>query len=121
MCFLTEYARNDLAENSNLGFAGVGFIVFGIIWDTLTRGAWVNDDSRSFSRTSRAFLYLGYVILTATLVNWALTTHDLTTLNALTGKAAMAGYERFGLPMLYVIYVLTLSRVIKPEDTFSDT
>jgi len=95
------------------GFAGVGFIVFGIVWDTLTRGSWANTGSRSFSRTSRIFLYLGYIILTATLVNWALTTHDLVTLNAMGGKAAMAGFERFGKPMLYVIYVLTLSEVFK--------
>jgi hypothetical protein len=103
------------------GFAGVGFIVFGIVWDTLTRGAWVNSSSQSFSRTSRAFLYFGYIILTATLVNWTVSTHDLQTLNALTGKAAMAGFERFGKPMLYVIYVLTLSQLFKPGERALDT
>ena len=37
------------------GFAGIGFLVFGLCWDALTRGAWVNHDSPGF-RARRALV-----------------------------------------------------------------
>jgi hypothetical protein len=93
------------------GFAGVGFIAFGILWDSLTSGSWANTSTPGLSRTTRIFLYLGYVILTVTVINWALTTHDLTSLNQLTGNTALVGLDRFGRPMLYAIFALTLNRI----------
>jgi hypothetical protein len=96
------------------GFAGVGFIAFGVLWDALTSGSWANVNTPGLSRTSRIFLYLGYVILTVTVINWALSTHDLTSLNQLTGNTALVGLDRFGRPMLYAIFALTLSRVLFP-------
>jgi hypothetical protein len=44
-----------------LGLGGIGFLAFGIVWDTLTVGAWANTDTRGLPRTSRIFLYLGYL------------------------------------------------------------
>jgi hypothetical protein len=90
------------------GFAGVGFLVFGLCWDTLTRGAWVNDASPGFPRAGRLFLYVGYTLLTVTLVTWALGTHDLESLNSLTGGAADAGFGTFGRPLLYAAVLVTL-------------
>ncbi|MCS7059629.1 MAG: hypothetical protein RMN25_00550 [Anaerolineae bacterium] len=91
-----------------LGFAGVGFVAFGLIWDALTAGSWANVDSPGLPRAGRIFLYLGYVLLTVTLVNWALTTHDLAKTAQLTGDAAAFGLDRFGKPMLYALYFATL-------------
>ncbi len=96
------------------GFAGVGFIAFGVLWDALTSGSWANTSTPGLSRTTRIFLYLGYVILTVTVINWALTTHDLTSLNQLTGNTALVGLDRFGRPMLYAIFALVLSQVLAP-------
>jgi hypothetical protein len=96
------------------GFAGVGFIAFGVLWDALTSGSWANTSTPGLSRTTRIFLYLGYVILTVTVINWALTTHDLTSLNQLTGNTALVGLDRFGRPILYAIFALTLSRMLAP-------
>jgi hypothetical protein len=95
-----------------LGFAGVGFIAFGVVWDSLTSGSWANTGTPGLSRPSRIFLYLGYVILTVTVINWALTTHDLSSLSQLTGNTALVGLDRFGRPMLYAIFAITLSRVL---------
>jgi hypothetical protein len=99
------------------GFAGVGFIAFGVLWDALTSGSWANTSTPGLSRTTRIFLYLGYVILTVTVINWALTTHDLSSLSNLTGNTALVGLDRFGRPMLYAIFALTLSRILKPATT----
>ncbi|MGQ9903082.1 MAG: hypothetical protein ACUVRU_01840 [Anaerolineae bacterium] len=90
------------------GFAGVGFVAFGLIWDALTAGSWANVSSPGLPRAGRIFLYLGYVLLTVTLVNWALTTHNLSQTAQLTGDAATFGLDRFGKPMLYAIYLTTL-------------
>lgn len=58
--------------------SGLGFIAFGIVWDALTIGAWANTgNARGLPRVSRIFLYLGYVLLTVTVINWAVASHDL--------------------------------------------
>jgi hypothetical protein len=106
----TDFISNPLSPV--FGFAGVGFIAFGVLWDALTSGSWANTSTPGLSRPSRIFLYLGYVILTVTVINWALTTHDLSSLNQLTGNTALVGLDRFGRPMLYAIFAITLSRVL---------
>lgn len=101
------------------GFAGIGFLVFGLCWDALTRGAWVNYDSPGLPRTGRLFLYVGYTLLTVTVVTWALGTHDLESLNTLTGGAADAGFGNFGRPLLYAAVLVTLMGALgKPEEEF---
>lgn len=69
---------------------------------------WANADSPGLPRVARIFLYPGYVLLTVTLVNWALATHDLAKVAQLTDDAARFGLDRFGEPMLYAIYPATL-------------
>ncbi len=98
-----------------LGFAGVGFIAFGIIWDALSSGAWANQDTRALPRVSRIFLYLGYILLTVTIVNWALSTHDLTSLKQYTGDIAMVGFLRYGRPLIYTIFAITLAKIFKSD------
>jgi hypothetical protein len=91
------------------GSGGVWFIAFGLAWDALTIGAWANVSTPALPRVSRILLYLGYGLLTVTVVNWAVSVHDLTAINRLTGEAALDGLERYGRPMLYAIFALTLA------------
>lgn len=92
-----------------LGFTGIGFIAFGIVWDSITAGSWANEGTPGLPRASRIFLYLGYVLLTVTVINWALTSHDLYSVGKFTGDAALVGLNRFGRPMLYAIFAVTLA------------
>lgn len=90
------------------GFAGIGLLAFGLIWESLTIGSWANVSTPGLPRMSRIFLYLGYVLFTVTIVNWALASHDLNAIDQVTGGAAIAGLELFGRPLLYAIFVATL-------------
>ena len=99
------------------GFAGVGFLVFGICWDVLTGGTWVNTGSTSLPRVGRVFLYVGYTLLTVALITWSLGTHDLGSLSTLTGGAADAGFGSFGRPLLYTV---TLVMVLGPHRRGAD-
>ena len=93
------------------GFAGVVYIAFGIVWDAATSGSWANRSTAALSRTSRLFLYLGYVILMVTVMNWTLVTHDVFSLDLLTGDLAMKTFNRFGLPMLYAIFAYNIGEL----------
>ena len=98
------------------GYSGIGFLAFGILWDVLTAGSWANRDTGGLPRVSRVLMYVGYVLLTVTVVNWALTSHDLTSVGQFTGDTAMVGLERFGKPLLYGIIMLTLAAAFRrPE------
>ena len=57
-------------------------------------------------RVSRIFLYLGYVLMTVTVINWAAASHDLEAIGRLTGDLGLLGLEAFGKPLLYTIFVL---------------
>jgi hypothetical protein len=91
------------------GSGGVWFIAFGLAWDALTIGAWANQSTQVLPRVSRVFLYLGYSLLTVTVVNWAVSVHDLTAISRLTGEAALDGLLVYGRPMLYAIFAMTLA------------
>lgn len=72
-------------------------------------------------REGRIFLYLGYVILSVAVVNWALTAHNLGTLNVLTGQATLRGFEQFGKPLLYAIFVVSLTQAFRAGRSGSGT
>ena len=91
------------------GSGGLGFIAFGIVWDALTIGSWANEGSRGLPRVSRIFLYLGYVLMTVTVINWAVASHDLEAVGRLTGDVGLVGLEAFGKALLYTIFVVTLA------------
>ncbi len=91
-----------------LGFAGVGFVAFGIVWDAITGAGWVNTGSAGLPRAGRVFLYVGYTILAVTILNWALAAHDLGAIATLTGGAADTGYNTFGKPLLYAVAAMAI-------------
>ncbi len=90
-------------------FAGIGFVAFGIAWDALTAGSWANVDSSRLPRTARIFLYVGYTLLTVTIINWALASHNLTEINRYTGGLAILGLDIFGVPYLYALFFTMLN------------
>jgi hypothetical protein len=49
-----------------------------------------------------------------TVINWSLASHDIATIGKFTGETAVAGFERFGRPMLYAIFALML--VLPPDE-----
>ncbi|HEY5978352.1 MAG TPA: hypothetical protein VIT41_01850 [Microlunatus sp.] len=51
-----------------LGYGGVAFVLFGVIWDFLTGSTWANTDGRRIRRPVRVLLALGYPLLTVTVV-----------------------------------------------------
>lgn len=108
----TDFIENPFSPF--LGFAGIGFIAFSVIWDLLTRGKWANSGTPGLPRLSRILLYVGYALLTVTVINWSLAAHDLATVGKFTGETAVAGFERFGRPMLYAIFAITLA--LPPAD-----
>ena len=110
-----ENPFNPLAEGLAIS-GGIGFLAFGLTWDALTAGNWANQDSPGLPRAGRIFLYLGYVLLTVTLVNWALTSHDLDRLGLFTGGLAARGLAVFGRPLLYSIFTLTIARIFSLEE-----
>jgi hypothetical protein len=89
--------------------AGVGYLAVGLGWDLLTAGSWANNHSKALPRSSRIFLYLGYIILTVMLVNWMVAAHDLTLLDRFTGEAALTGLSLLGYPYLFSVIYLTLT------------
>jgi hypothetical protein len=103
----TEFIENPFSPF--LGFGGIGFLAFSVIWDLLTRGKWANSGTPGLPRLSRILLYLGYALLTVTVINWSLAAHDLATIGKFTGETALAGFERFGRPMLYAIFAVVLA------------
>jgi hypothetical protein len=110
----TDFIENPFSPL--LGFAGIGFIAFGLVWDAMTRGAWANHGTPGLPRSGRVLLYIGYVLLTVTLVNWALTSHSLLDIGQFTGDAALNGLDRFGRPLLYVVFCLTLARRLEEQE-----
>ncbi len=51
-----------------LGYGGVAFVLFGVIWDFLTGSRWANTDGRRIRQPVRVLLALGYPLLTITIV-----------------------------------------------------
>lgn len=95
--------------NPLFSLAGVGTLAVGLGWDLLTAGSWANEQSSWLPRASRIFLYLGYVLLTVMLVNWAAAAHDFVLLDRFTGEAALVGLVLLGYPYLLVVIYLTLT------------
>lgn len=86
-------------------FAGVFFLLFGIVWNILTAsGGFVNHETPGLSRDSRALLYIGYVLLSVSVSHWYLVSHNLAMQDT---QASMnqVGFTIVGLPIAYLMLV----------------
>jgi hypothetical protein len=97
-----------------LGFAGIGFVVFGLVWGFLTGGGWANQDSAAFPRSGRIFLYLGYSLLSVAVLNWFSVTHDMDELSGLE-SIGQNGVALLGYPLLYALFVVFLSGAVSNQ------
>jgi hypothetical protein len=102
----TQFIENPFSPF--LAFAGIGFLAFAIVWDMLKIGSWANRSTSALPRSGRLLLYIGYVLLVVTAINWALASHNLSNLDLFTGGYAVLGLERFGRPLLYALFPLLL-------------
>ena len=50
-------------------FAGVAFLIFGIIWNILMAGSFANLSSPGLPRESRLLLYIGYVLISVAILS----------------------------------------------------
>lgn len=99
-----------------LGFAGIFFTVFGILWSVLTAGGkFANFNSIQFPRLNRIILYLGYVLLTLNLTHWYTVTHNIeqTSLNT---AITLTGLRIFGFAAAYLVFVEGGRTLFKKED-----
>ena len=123
LLILTLMRQRDFIENPFspfFGFAGIFFIAFSLVWDISTSGSWTNADSPNLPRVNRVFLYLGSILLTATVVNWSVTIHDLDTVEKFTGGAALIGFDRFGKPLLYAAFAIALAMPSRQSNATGD-
>lgn len=86
------------------GFAGVFFLVFGIIWNLLDAGTFANRDTGLMPRSSRLMLYLGYVLISVSVAHWYLVSHNVG-LQASQADLNASGFILFGLPLAYLALV----------------
>jgi hypothetical protein len=107
-----------LSDPFSVQFAAAASVVlvFGIIFDTLTVGSWANVDSHALPRTSRLLVYLGYVVFTLVLVNFAQATHDLAQQNLFTGLGAQLGFQLLGRPMLLAVVAVVVAGLARGRD-----
>jgi hypothetical protein len=103
----TDLISSPLAPLFSL--TGVAYLAVGMGWDLISSGSWANVDSKALPRISRIFLYLGYILLSIMLVNWAVASHDFTLLDRFTGQAALIGLTLLGYPYLYALLYLLLT------------
>lgn len=92
-----------------LGFAGIGFVAFGIVYGALTGGAWANGDSPEMPRISRVFIHLGYILFGVAIVVWSTIAHDLSSLDSIYDNASTLGFDSFGKSLLYAVFALALA------------
>jgi hypothetical protein len=108
-----DFLNNPLSPF--FSYAGIFFVGFGFVWDTLVGAGWVNDTSPTFPRHARLFGYLGYTLLTITLVMWAGFSLNPDLLALISGKNAIEGVFSYGFPAVHLLYLVI---VIAPEFAF---
>lgn len=86
------------------GFAGVFFLVFGIVWNILGAGGFANQETPGMPRASRLMLYLGYVLISVGVAHWYLVSHNLVQ-QAAQAAFTTNGFLIFGLPLAYLALV----------------
>jgi hypothetical protein len=97
------------AEAGTIGWTFVVFAALGLFWDLLTIGYWANGSSIGLPQLSRVFLYLGFVIVCITSLNWSVMALGRSEIEAITQIMAPFGLILLGRPLIYATFVITLA------------
>lgn len=108
-----DFLNNPLSPV--FSYAGIFFVGFGFVWDTLVGAGWVNEASPQFPRHARLFGYLGYTLLTITLVMWAGFSLNPDLLALMSGQHAVEGVYTYGFPAVHLLYLVI---ILAPEMAF---
>lgn len=103
------YAPAAGAEAGTIGWTFVVFAALGLAWDLLTIGYWANGSSSGLPQLSRIFLYLGFVIVCITSLNWSVMALGHSEIEAITQIMAPFGLILLGRPLIYATFVITLA------------
>lgn len=96
------FSRGDFVgvlSETALGFlplSGAVVVVFGLVWALLADSAAASEDSPRFPRESRVLLYVGYLVLSATILNWLEITHPV---ESLFERILRNGFADIGIPL----------------------
>jgi hypothetical protein len=115
MAVLNQTAFLDNPFSPLFGFAGVFFLVFGIMWSVLTAGGqFANTSSPGFPRASRLLLYIGYVLLSVSVAHWYLVSHNIG-LQIVQSNYNFTGFRTFGLPLAYLVLAEGGRRLVEEQ------
>ncbi|MEY2405959.1 MAG: hypothetical protein QOH64_655 [Acidimicrobiaceae bacterium] len=120
---VTLIGRFDFLEDpfsTEFAVAGVFVLAFSVMFDMVSIGSWANVDTKGLPRSSRLLLYLGYVIFTLVIVNWALITHDLVQQQVFTGLGAQLGFFMLGRPLLLGVVAVILASTARGLDPLTN-
>lgn len=112
------YSTPGGGPNPEVGTIGLALVVFtalGLLWDLLTLGYWANASSRGLPRISRIFLYLGFVVVCVTSLDWAVIVGNSSAVEDAAQQAPF-GFMFLGRPLLYAIFAVTLALPTTSEE-----
>src|SRR5207244_1421598 len=81
---------------SFLGVTSAAVVVFGIVYTLLADSAVASGTGRWFPRDSRLLLYLGYLVLSVTLLAWLSIIHPVSDIQA---AVSANGFSDIGIPL----------------------
>lgn len=84
-----------------LGFTGIGFVLFGVVWGFLTSGA--HASARGVSGLGRTLIMLGYAIVPTALLAWQQASHAGYLTAAVAGGTGSSGQAYLGDPLLLAL------------------
>lgn len=87
-----------------LGFAGVGFVLLGYVWNYITGAAMVNEDSDRFPRDSRTLLFTALNLFGLTVLAWSALARS-TQFGVDLGPFAELGDEVIGVPIVVAGFI----------------
>ncbi len=105
LALLNQTAFLDNPFSPVFGFAGVGFLVFGIVWNVVTAGGnFINRDTPRLASSARLLLYLGYVLLSVAVVHWYVASHNIES-QLTQARLNESGFLKIGLPLIYLALI----------------
>jgi hypothetical protein len=91
-----------------LGLPGISIVVVGTLFALVADSSFASGDSRRFPRTSRPPLWIGYLVISATIVNWLTAAHGTDVTEAVGGR----GWTYLGVPL--AVWLITRLPFVRP-------